>query len=140
MKNSEEKKKKKNTSENSTKFKVQLFRVTAWSGHLGAGPSFSNAQTFKMCGISSPDLFSKIHQSVSFANHEIFLENESCDTLIPTLGGQCQVDPFQKHYRACEWLSSHRSENLIFQQIRFLEEIPIKAINREHAFHLLLGM
>lgn len=114
---------------------VQLFSMTAWSGHLGAGP-----KPARCMGISYPDLFSKIHQSVSLANHEIFLENESCDTLIPPLGGQCQVDPFQKHCRACEWLSSHRSENLVFQQIHSLEEIPIKAINGEHAFHLAVGM
>lgn len=38
--------------------------------------------------------------------------------------------------RASDWLSSHRSKALISQQIILLEEIPIKAINTEHAFHL----
>ena len=119
---------------------VQFFSATAWSGHLSAESSLFIVQTCKMCVAFITDSFSKICWPVSFANHEIFLKNESCDTLIPQLGGQGQVDPFQKYCRASDWLSSHRSKNLVSQQIIFLEEIPVKAINTEHAFHLVVEM
>lgn len=119
---------------------VQFFSATAWSGHLSAESSLFIVQACKMCVDFKTDLFSKICWPVSFANHEILLKNESCDTLIPQLGGQGQVDPFQKHCRASDWFSSHRSKNLLSQQIISLEEIPIKAINTEHAFHLVVEM
>lgn len=49
------------------------------------------------------------------------------------------MEPLQKHLRASGWLSSQRSENLLYRQITVLEEIPIKAINTDQIFHLAVG-
>lgn len=115
----------------------QFFSAAAWSGHLSKDSCLFIAQACKVCVDFITDLFSKVCWPVSFANHEIFLENESCDTLIPQLEGQGQVDPFQNRCRASDWLSLLTDLKTSYpNKSFFLEEIPIKAIYTECAFHL----